>query len=237
LAPNAKQLGIRIFGIAFTEEADFQLMQSLAQSTDGEYFRVLLAADIDGVFQQISHRLRDTAPVLPLLPSSKPDQDSKGSRLISPGLLGAGAGFLLLLIVVLFLVRQRRAAARAESGGEVPAGLQEMTRDLPETPIPMQMELSPAPNSPPLETSTAPLVQPPSPPTPAPLPPPPSTTPPVEAVIESITRRAVNMCPKHPAWKATEFCPECLVLKCKNCMTEKNGRSLCSDCAKKLQYR
>src|SRR5262249_39682992 len=35
LAVDAKRLGIRIFGIAFTESADFQLMQSLAAATGG----------------------------------------------------------------------------------------------------------------------------------------------------------------------------------------------------------
>lgn len=53
LAPDAAKAGIKIFGIAFTEKADFQLIQSLAQVTGGEYYRVLRAEDLSRVFRQI----------------------------------------------------------------------------------------------------------------------------------------------------------------------------------------
>lgn len=56
LATQAKQLGIRIFGIAFTEGADFRLLQSIAQTTGGEHYRVLAAADIGGVFERVRSR-------------------------------------------------------------------------------------------------------------------------------------------------------------------------------------
>ena len=54
LAPDAADNGIKIFGIAFTEEADFQLIQSIAQKTNGEYYRALKAEDLHGVFQRIN---------------------------------------------------------------------------------------------------------------------------------------------------------------------------------------
>ena len=41
LAAEAAESSIRIFGIAFTQEADFFLIQSLAKKTAGEYFRAL----------------------------------------------------------------------------------------------------------------------------------------------------------------------------------------------------
>ena len=104
LAPNAKRLGIRIFGVAFTEQADFQLMQSVAQSTDGEYFRVLLAPDIDGVFHQISQKLRDmAAPPAVVIPPSRQAPP------VYPWLLAACGGFVALIIAVMMLVRRRRA--------------------------------------------------------------------------------------------------------------------------------
>ena len=53
LAADAADAGVRIFGVAFTENADFQLIQALSQRTDGEYFRAYSAADIDGVFSRI----------------------------------------------------------------------------------------------------------------------------------------------------------------------------------------
>lgn len=55
LAPDAADSNIRIFGIAFTEAADFQLIQTLAQKTGGEYYRVLKAEDLRTVFGQISN--------------------------------------------------------------------------------------------------------------------------------------------------------------------------------------
>ena len=54
LAPDAAENNIKIFGIAFTEEADFQLIQSIAQKTNGEYYRALKAEDLHGVFQRIN---------------------------------------------------------------------------------------------------------------------------------------------------------------------------------------
>jgi len=54
LAADAADAGIRIFGIAFTENADFELIQSLAQNTDGEYYRALLADDLQKVFSNLN---------------------------------------------------------------------------------------------------------------------------------------------------------------------------------------
>ncbi|MDX1518583.1 MAG: vWA domain-containing protein, partial [Gammaproteobacteria bacterium] len=53
LAADAADNKITIFGIAFTENADFQLIQSLAQKTDGEYYRALQAEDLTRVFDKI----------------------------------------------------------------------------------------------------------------------------------------------------------------------------------------
>jgi len=54
LAADAADAGIRIFGIAFTENADFELIQSLAQNTNGEYYRALLADDLHKVFSKLN---------------------------------------------------------------------------------------------------------------------------------------------------------------------------------------
>ena len=53
LTLECKRLGIRIFGIAFTEQADFRLMQTLAVKTAGEYFRAFTADEVASVFQTI----------------------------------------------------------------------------------------------------------------------------------------------------------------------------------------
>jgi Mg-chelatase subunit ChlD len=53
LAGESKKLGIKIFGIAFTDKADFRLMQILASKTGGEYFRAFSAEDIPDIFNKI----------------------------------------------------------------------------------------------------------------------------------------------------------------------------------------
>ncbi|MEM7027839.1 MAG: vWA domain-containing protein, partial [Pseudomonadota bacterium] len=59
LAPDAADNEIKIFGIAFTEAADFQLIQSIAQKTDGEYFRALQAEDLTDVFTRIDQIINE----------------------------------------------------------------------------------------------------------------------------------------------------------------------------------
>ena len=53
LAADAADNGIKIFGIAFTDQADFQLIQSLSQKTGGEYYRALEAENLQKDFAQI----------------------------------------------------------------------------------------------------------------------------------------------------------------------------------------
>ena len=57
LAADAADNEIKVFGIAFTESADFQLIQSISQQTKGKYFRALVAEDLKNVFQQINEAI------------------------------------------------------------------------------------------------------------------------------------------------------------------------------------
>jgi pSer/pThr/pTyr-binding forkhead associated (FHA) protein len=61
LAVLASKLNIRIFGIAFAEAANYQLIQSLVSKTNGEHFRVLLADDLRGVFTRLEEIYRPVA--------------------------------------------------------------------------------------------------------------------------------------------------------------------------------
>ena len=54
LAADAVENEIKVFGIAFTEAADFQLIQSISQQTKGKYFRALVPEDLKNVFQKIN---------------------------------------------------------------------------------------------------------------------------------------------------------------------------------------
>jgi hypothetical protein len=102
---------IRIFGIAFTDAADFELIQELSSKTRGEYFRVYQASDIPGVFTRIAaalsvpERVVDTGGAASGTPpvSSQPPGFRPGGFVLAFGLvLGA------LLFIVPLLQRRNR---------------------------------------------------------------------------------------------------------------------------------
>ena len=47
LAESAADAGIRLYGIAFTEDADFRIIESVTRRTSGSYERVLRAEDLE----------------------------------------------------------------------------------------------------------------------------------------------------------------------------------------------
>lgn len=118
LAQQAQQSGIRIFGIALSEGADFQLMQSVAQTTGGEYFRVLAAADIPGTFEKISARIDEMIhaavlqnPPLPVQPTSVVVQvPVPASGWQQPWVLPTVVGLIVLGIVALTVTRGTKRA-------------------------------------------------------------------------------------------------------------------------------
>ena len=67
LAPDAAENEIKIFGIAFTDAADFQLIQSISQKTKGEYYRALTVEDLPHVFEQIN-KIINTPPEPEVVP-------------------------------------------------------------------------------------------------------------------------------------------------------------------------
>jgi hypothetical protein len=107
LTADAAEAGIRVFGIAFTENADFQLIQALSRRTQGEYYRAFDADDIDGVFDRIVDELERptlaTAPIVaapPALPVTAPAATATAPVLATetgtaePELPGAGLPLL-----------------------------------------------------------------------------------------------------------------------------------------------
>ncbi len=67
LAQEAEAAGVRIYGIAFTEHADFHLIQRLARNTHGEYFRAFKPEDISQVFSRITSTFGEPALPEPVL--------------------------------------------------------------------------------------------------------------------------------------------------------------------------
>ncbi|MBV1889570.1 MAG: VWA domain-containing protein [Gammaproteobacteria bacterium] len=72
LAQQARQESVRIFGIAFTAAADYELLQTLGHATQGDYFRILSAEDITSVFTKINQQLLEL-PLAPALTNKSED--------------------------------------------------------------------------------------------------------------------------------------------------------------------
>ncbi|NMW20430.1 MAG: VWA domain-containing protein [Chlorobiaceae bacterium] len=67
LTAEAKNAGIKIFSLAFTEEADFELIQTLAVKTGGGYFRAGKMEDLEKVFDAIQQAIllpQKTQPIV-----------------------------------------------------------------------------------------------------------------------------------------------------------------------------
>lgn len=70
LAADAAAAGIRVFGIAYTDKADFQVIQTLARKTGGAYFRAYAANALDDVFRRINEAVSEPPSELPPIPIS-----------------------------------------------------------------------------------------------------------------------------------------------------------------------
>ena len=129
LAQESKKAEIRIIGIAFTDKADFHLIQTLSHKTDGEYFRAYKAEDIQSVFNKINEMITrptkakietatvqvqkviDTpSPVHQVVPSPTPAQEIRRPAEIPMGLIVTVAA-ILLAAVLLFVASKFRKAS------------------------------------------------------------------------------------------------------------------------------
>jgi len=79
LTQDSKNAGIRIFGIAFTDNADFRLIQTLAVRTGGEYFRVFEVGDLQVVFTKIKG-------IIAKAPPTKTDVSLAEAKPVAPAL-------------------------------------------------------------------------------------------------------------------------------------------------------
>ena len=63
LIPEAVGKRVRVFGIAFTDQADYELLQTLAEKTGAGYYRAYQPGDLAGIYTQISDTLANTKSV------------------------------------------------------------------------------------------------------------------------------------------------------------------------------
>jgi Mg-chelatase subunit ChlD len=127
LTQDSKNTGIRIFGIAFTDNADFRLIQTLALRTEGEYFRVFEVGDLQMVFTKIKEIVAKPPVVTTDIPLAatktfepkKQHPPKEKQREASPILFGkqntllflvlSGIVIVLGLTVLGFVARRRKA--------------------------------------------------------------------------------------------------------------------------------
>lgn len=137
LAPDAADNDIKIFAIAFTEQADFQLIQSIAQKTGGEYYRALQAEDLRNVFERIDRIINEPpepepvpvvqpappppppvvqpapAPVIIEVPSQAMGEEERIRSII---MIAAAIILSLTLLAILFLLIKRNKEIK---GGQI----------------------------------------------------------------------------------------------------------------------
>jgi len=133
LAREARGDGVPIFGVAFTERADFQLLQSLAATTGAEYFRVLQADGIVRAFERIDTVLAEAgqpeaaaAAAAPAVEEGAPAAEAQSAAPApsSRAWLWWLSGALALLAIAVALgwafrmMRGARVEAAAEGDGE-----------------------------------------------------------------------------------------------------------------------
>ena len=126
LTRESKNAGIRIFGIAFTDDADFRLIQTLAIRTDGEYFRVFEVADLEKVFAKIKRIIAEpstqetivsTAETNGVAPIERQEVSVKQRQVVSElprkqksslVVILSGIVVLLAIVVLVQVLRKRR---------------------------------------------------------------------------------------------------------------------------------
>ncbi|MFK7899004.1 MAG: FHA domain-containing protein [Myxococcota bacterium] len=59
LADESRSLGIRIFSVAFTDAADYQLMQAIAQKTRASYYRAYEASELTTVVSDVLNKVAE----------------------------------------------------------------------------------------------------------------------------------------------------------------------------------
>jgi pSer/pThr/pTyr-binding forkhead associated (FHA) protein/Mg-chelatase subunit ChlD len=109
LSLESKEAGIRIFGIAFTEHADFELIQALGLKTGGGYYRAFKVEDIQGVLSRINESISKPEPE----PEARPAVvvTTEQQRDFPMRLVGLSAIGLLAIVIVSVVMRARRAGA------------------------------------------------------------------------------------------------------------------------------
>jgi hypothetical protein len=112
LAERAARDRIQVFGIALTEEADYQLIQSVAEATGGEYYRVLTSDAMPSVFDDIRRLVAEPRERALAQVPGEPIvvEETAWGRILVFGVLG----LLALGVVAIFVLRGLTRKSKAE---------------------------------------------------------------------------------------------------------------------------
>ncbi len=136
LAADARAAQVRIFGIAFTDAADYQLLQSLASTTVGGYFRAATADELMVSLERLSSKVGEPPPPPPTptptgettaAPPTPEEPQGLWARAVRNWrlLVALGAAFVVflggLLIALALFLRRPREAAKPAPGVPMPA--------------------------------------------------------------------------------------------------------------------
>lgn len=133
LTAACEKADVAIFGIAFTEGADFSLIQTLAGRTGGKYYRAYRAEEIAAVFDRIQSALTYVPPAPPAPPPPaakttppKPPQPSPVAEKPAPpsprgtDLVPLAVGFSLVALALALVVWAKSRRKEAGPTVEIP---------------------------------------------------------------------------------------------------------------------
>lgn len=89
LAAEARERGIQVFGLAFTESADYQLLQSVARQTDADYYRALQADQLSEIASRILSRMTAEDGVEVAVQTGRPSAQERATSAALPDVSAA----------------------------------------------------------------------------------------------------------------------------------------------------
>lgn len=122
LVEESKKIEARIFGIAFTDQADYELIQTLALKTYGSYYRVFRDEDIQEVIKNINGIMLGTRPASQseTPTQTRTEEAGQARKILSLKLIPAVVIGLLIPVIPVALLMKKRRKSGAEQEVIVP---------------------------------------------------------------------------------------------------------------------
>ncbi|MBW6442146.1 VWA domain-containing protein [Patescibacteria group bacterium] len=121
LTQEARKENIKIFGIAFTENADYQLMQLLAEKTGSDYYRALSPKDIETVFNKIHEKIAVLKPAIDR--QSQKEKQPSTEKINFLLILGAIIVVIVGIVAIVRIIRPKTAVDTTDESPVPPAKL------------------------------------------------------------------------------------------------------------------